>query len=219
MKIFCGVLCSIFFILSSLANAFDCTSGNLTQRTAKFKDIVQTFSFSEDCLLQNDKEKVLVMKGAGYVNLEVYWPNFLSHRTFKKLSDESQSSGINKDSYIRAFITLSYGPTPLMISSTVDAYHSEKSHQLVREDKNYSYFIRRPKFEDKESRSSNNTLYITPKFRKDFWVSCMKKQCFLTGIEEKVRYEVNLQSGENLNWNDFHESMILFIREIYVGTN
>ena len=219
MKIFCGVLCSVFLLLASIANAFDCTSENLIQRTAKYKDIVQTFSFSEDCLLQSDKEKTVLMKGAGYVNLEVYWPDFLSHKTFKKRSEENRSLGITKDNYIRAFITLSYGPTPLMISSTVDAYLTQKSHNLVREDENYNYFIRKPKSEDKESRSNNNSLYIVPKYRKDFWVLCMKEKCFVTGIEGKVKYEMNFQSGDSLNWKDIHESMILFIREIYVDTN
>jgi len=217
MKNFRFVLPSIFLAYASWANASDCANGDLVERTAQFKEIVQIFSFSKNCLLQNEGEKIGLLKGSGYVNLEVYWPGLISHSALQEFSRENGLPANNQGRHIRAFVTLSYGPNPLMISSAVDAYYSQRKHQQIKEDANYSYFQQKSRPGYEVDSTKNKTIFIAPKHIKDFWVMCMKNQCIVNGIEGTVKYEINLQSSDQLDWVNVHQTMVTFIKNIYVG--
>jgi len=163
MKIIC-IPAFFFASATSMANEFSCREGDLIERTIVFSKGINTFRFSKDCALRNDGEKLVLMKGNGYVNLEVYWPGLISYKKMTEISQDKAAASID---YVRSFITLSYGPTPLMISSAVDAYLSQKHHELFKEDDEYMYFIEK-----------NNITYPSS--------GSIKKLCSLSINKEKI---------------------------------
>ena len=206
----------VFIMLYACASSADelgCLDGDIIESAAKHKEIVQTFHFSRDCMLRGKNEHEILMRGPEYVNLEIYLPGIISYKKMTELSQKSITSK-EKIDYIKSFLTLSYSPSSLMISSVIDEYYLQNKYEIIKEDDSYGYFIR--KYKTVSSKNIvNKTIFIAPKFRKDFWVVCMKKQCFVTGVVGNIRYELNLKTSKFQDWLKIHEAMNKFITKIH----
>lgn len=192
-----------FLYFTNSARAIDievtaCTKGNLvTREISTTKNQSLKFSYSDKCQPSNKRYQERDTNNSRLIILEFQIDDLdlqIQPETEKKTT--------------KAYLTLSYGPTPAMIHAEADSLRRKSKY--VSEENSYSLYTR-----NLDQSIHNNFFH---KKETNFYAVCTDDYCYIKGIAEnnKVLYDLHILDPQYRDWNHLHRLTIDLIRKIAI---